>query len=45
MNARPARVVLGHTHRERHAQCDGIELVNTSTWSAAYHDVECIQSS
>jgi len=36
-----ARVVLGHTHREHHTDCDGIELVNTGTWSAAYHDVEC----
>ncbi|MBW1877379.1 MAG: metallophosphoesterase [Deltaproteobacteria bacterium] len=37
------RVVLGHTHSEQHTDCDGIELINTGTWSAAYHDVECTQ--
>ena len=37
------RVVLGHTHRERHTGIEGIELLNTGTWSPAYHDVECTQ--
>jgi UDP-2,3-diacylglucosamine pyrophosphatase LpxH len=37
------RVILGHTHREQHTDCDGMELINTGTWSAAYHDVECTQ--
>ncbi len=37
------RVVLGHTHRERHTGLRGIELINTGTWSSAYHDVECTQ--
>jgi len=36
-----SRVVLGHTHRERHTGIRGIELINTGTWSSAYHDVEC----
>ena len=36
-----ARVVLGHTHRERHTGIRDIELINTGTWSSAYHDVEC----
>ncbi len=36
-----ARVVLGHTHRERHTGIRGVELLNTGTWSSAYHDVEC----
>ncbi len=35
------RVVLGHTHVERHRQIDGVEVLNTGTWSAAYDDVEC----
>ena len=35
------RVVLGHTHRERHIGIGGVELLNTGTWSPAYHDVEC----
>jgi len=35
------RVVLGHTHRERHTGIRDIELINTGTWSSAYHDVEC----
>ena len=37
------RVVLGHTHRERHTGIDGVELINTGTWSPAYHDMECTQ--
>lgn len=36
-----SRVVLGHTHRERHTGIRGIEFINTGTWSSAYHDVEC----
>ena len=36
-----SRVVLGHTHRERHTGIRGIEVLNTGTWSSAYHDVEC----
>ncbi|OFZ19836.1 MAG: hypothetical protein A2Z20_09075 [Bdellovibrionales bacterium RBG_16_40_8] len=35
------RVVHGHIHRERHTQFEEIEYMNTGTWSAAYHDVEC----
>jgi len=37
------RVVLGHTHRERHIGIEGVELINTGTWSPAYHDIECKQ--
>ena len=37
------RVVLGHTHRERHIGIGGVELINTGTWSAAYKDVECTE--
>jgi UDP-2,3-diacylglucosamine pyrophosphatase LpxH len=46
MSARIAgvsRVVHGHTHREQHAWVQGIEVLNTGTWSAAYKDVECTQ--
>lgn len=35
------RVVHGHTHHELHTGLDGIELLNTGTWSPAYRDVEC----
>jgi UDP-2,3-diacylglucosamine pyrophosphatase LpxH len=35
------RVVLGHTHRERHTGIEGVELINTGTWSPAFHDIEC----
>lgn len=37
------RVVQGHTHLETHTRISGVELLNTGTWSAAYHDVECTQ--
>jgi UDP-2,3-diacylglucosamine pyrophosphatase LpxH len=35
------RVVHGHTHLEKHTTVDGIEYLNTGTWSPAYEDVEC----
>lgn len=36
------RLVLGHTHRERHVyEDDGLEVLNTGTWSPAFRDVEC----
>lgn len=35
------RVVMGHTHREKHGTIDGVEVLNPGTWSPAYHDVEC----
>jgi len=37
------RVIQGHTHREVHTWVDGIEYLNTGTWSPAYVDVECTQ--
>lgn len=40
---RVKRIVQGHTHMERHTEVDGIEVLNTGTWSPAYHDVECTQ--
>ena len=39
--AHTARVVIGHTHVEHHTRLEHCELINTGTWSAAYHDVEC----
>ena len=37
------RVCQGHVHVARHLFNDGVEYLNTGTWSAAYHDVECTQ--
>ncbi|NOY25143.1 MAG: hypothetical protein GXP62_04640 [Oligoflexia bacterium] len=37
------RVVVGHTHVEHHTRLSNCELINTGTWSPAYHDVECTQ--
>jgi UDP-2,3-diacylglucosamine pyrophosphatase LpxH len=39
--ARVSRVVHGHTHQERHHFYQGVEVLNTGTWSPAYLDVEC----
>ena len=41
--ARVQRIVQGHTHMEAHTDVDQIEVINTGTWSPAYHDVECTQ--
>ena len=38
-----SRVVHGHTHRQMHRWIGGVELINTGTWSPAFHDVECTQ--
>ena len=35
------RVVMGHTHRELHGHADGVEYLNTGSWSPAFDDVEC----
>ena len=35
------RIVYGHTHYEMHIDVQGVEVLNTGTWSAAYHDPEC----
>ena len=35
------RVIHGHTHAEMHILYQGIELINTGTWSPAYLDIEC----
>lgn len=35
------RVVHGHTHRELHTMVDGVEHLNTGTWSPAFRDPEC----
>jgi UDP-2,3-diacylglucosamine pyrophosphatase LpxH len=36
-----SRVVQGHVHLERHTRYEGIEYLNTGTWSPAYRDAEC----
>lgn len=38
-----SRTIQGHTHIEGHCWLDGIEYLNTGTWSPAFHDVECTQ--
>jgi UDP-2,3-diacylglucosamine pyrophosphatase LpxH len=35
------RAILGHTHQEEHTELQGVDLLNTGTWSPAYTDVEC----
>jgi UDP-2,3-diacylglucosamine pyrophosphatase LpxH len=40
---RVKRIVQGHTHLEGHQQVEAVEVLNTGTWSPAYHDVECKQ--
>lgn len=35
------RIVYGHTHLECHQFINGIEMINTGTWSPAFHDIEC----
>jgi UDP-2,3-diacylglucosamine pyrophosphatase LpxH len=35
------RIVQGHTHQELHNWVEGVEFLNTGTWSPAFHDVEC----
>jgi hypothetical protein len=37
------RIVQGHTHIEEHRNNGAVEVLNTGTWSPAYHDVECRQ--
>lgn len=39
--ARVRRLVVGHTHVEQHTLRPEGELINTGTWSPAFHDVEC----
>ncbi len=41
--AKVQRVVHGHTHLAMHAMVEGIEYLNTGTWSPAFRDVECMQ--
>jgi UDP-2,3-diacylglucosamine pyrophosphatase LpxH len=39
------RVVYGHTHEFVHTNFDGIEYLNSGTWSPAFDDVECTKPS
>jgi len=39
--AKVSRVVHGHTHYEMHRIQDGVELLNSGTWSPGFHDFEC----
>lgn len=38
-----SRVVHGHTHIDVHTELEGVEYLNTGTWSPAYYDMECTQ--
>ncbi len=38
-----SRLVHGHTHIAMSTMQDGIQVINTGTWSPAFHDVECTQ--
>jgi hypothetical protein len=40
---RVKRIIQGHTHLEAHTLAEGVEVLNTGTWSPAFHDVECTQ--
>lgn len=35
------RVIFGHTHEFVHTNFDGIEYLNSGTWSPAFSDIEC----
>ncbi len=39
--AKVKRVVHGHTHYEAHRFMEGVELLNSGTWSPAFEDYEC----
>ena len=36
-----SRIIQGHSHRHEHFGLEGIEILNSGTWSPAYKDVEC----
>jgi UDP-2,3-diacylglucosamine pyrophosphatase LpxH len=38
---RVKRVIFGHTHEFVHANFDGVEYLNSGTWSPSFEDVEC----
>lgn len=35
------RVIHGHTHYEKHTNMNGVEYLNTGTWSPSFKDPEC----
>jgi UDP-2,3-diacylglucosamine pyrophosphatase LpxH len=39
-----SRVVQGHVHLARHTSREGVEYLNTGTWSPAYRDAECTEA-
>jgi UDP-2,3-diacylglucosamine pyrophosphatase LpxH len=36
-----SRIVMGHTHNERHLKLKDSEYLNTGTWSPIFEDLEC----
>jgi hypothetical protein len=39
------RVVFGHTHEFVHTNFEGVEYLNSGTWSPAFDDIECTKPS
>jgi len=39
------RVIYGHTHEFVHTNFEGIEYLNSGTWSPAFDDIECTKPS
>jgi UDP-2,3-diacylglucosamine pyrophosphatase LpxH len=37
------RIIMGHTHNERHRKLKGTEYLNTGTWSPIFKDLECTE--
>lgn len=39
------RVIFGHTHEFKHTNLDGVEYLNSGTWSPAFDDFACTRPS
>ena len=37
------RIIMGHTHHEKHKVLQGLEYLNTGTWSPIFNDLECTE--
>jgi UDP-2,3-diacylglucosamine pyrophosphatase LpxH len=35
------RMIFGHTHHALHREQNGVEVINTGSWSPAFEDVQC----
>ncbi|MGE4231765.1 MAG: metallophosphoesterase [Bacteriovoracia bacterium] len=43
--AKVKRVIYGHTHEFKHMNFEGVEYLNSGTWSPAFDDLECTKPS